>query len=874
MSWWRRRNSERELDEEVEAHLAMAVRDRIERGEDPAEARLASRREFGNVALVKEATRETWRWRTVDHAWQDVRLSLRLLRRSPGFALSSIVCIACGVGLTTTIFGALNALIIRPLPYADAHELVVIHSRNVERQVVRAKAVFSEIGVWSPGLAELTAADGDTERVMSATISPGILRALRHALVLGRNVEEDDQRFGNHRKVLLGHGLWQRRYGGDPNIVGRIIDLAARPAPVQPHVVIGVLAAGIAFPEGAELWRPADVDIDEYPRNGSRHYFGALARLAPGATLSDARTVVATVARRLQADFPQAQAGWDAQVTSLRDELIGDLRGSVLLFQGAALLVLFIACANVANLMLARGASRRGEVAIRLAIGAGRARIVRHLLTESLVLAILGGGLGMVAAIWGVKLLTIAFPDGVPSYIDLSIDRVVLAFTTVATVATGIMFGIAPAWRASQVAPAGTLQRTTRGAQSRGGTGMRSALVALEIGLSLVLMIGAALLVRSDLAIRSGLGFDPRGGLSVAVPTPPQKYEGPPREILYADLAERIRGLPNVTAVGWAGAAAPLERPTWRRLPIAIEGRTQARGSSSSDEQPDALVHEVSPTYLDAIGVGIVRGRGISPADRPSPGNVSSFAAVVNETFVRVHFLNEDPIGRRILTGVPGAENLGTATFTIVGVARDFRQERPPRAIGPAMYVYVPLGMNSQTLTVRTSLADPAALALDIRAILKQMDPALPPPVMQTFEATVARSLWRERLHERVLGLFAALAMALAVFGVYGVIAYSVVERTHEFGVRLALGATKAQVVRLALRQGVWLTAIGVTIGSIAALQLSGMLRSVLHEVRPTDPFTFIGVSIALSIVILLAALTPARRASAVDPVNTLRLDG
>jgi predicted permease len=886
MSWWRpwdRR--EADLEAELLAHLEMATRDRIDRGEDPVDARRAARREFGNVASIKDAAREMRRWRLVEHAVQDVRHSVRLLRRNPGMALAAAICIGCGIGVSTTIFGAVNALLIRPLPYPDAQALVVVHSRNVERKVVRGPVawpdavawrddarVFAEIGVWSPMQVELTAANGEVERLVGASISAGVLRALRHTPMLGRNFEAADQQFGNHRKVLLSHGLWQRRYGGDPAIVGRTIDLAARPAPTQSYLVIGVLPPAVSFPEGAELWVPADIDIDEYPINGSRHYSAALARLAPGATIRDANASVATIARRLQQEFPRAQTGWDARIVALRDELVGDLRPALLLFQGAAVLVLLIGCANVANLTLARGVSRGREIAIRIAIGAGRVRLLRHLMTESVMLAMLGGALGVLGAYWGVKLLSISFPDGVPEYIDFSVDRTVLAFTTVLSVVTGLVFGIVPALRATRVAPAGMLQERNLWAGAGVGSGRtRNALVAFEIAVSLVLMIGAMLLIRSDVAIRSTLGFDPRGVLSIGVPTPPQQYEGQRREVFYPELAERIRALPNVLAVGWAGAGAPLERP-FRRTPIEIIGGAETHSDAAS--KPEALVHEIGPTYFDAMGVPIVRGRGISAVDRPPPGRVSQLAAVVNEAFVVTFLPRRDPVGQRVLAGIPGAGNLGTVTFTIVGVVRDFRQEAPPRSIGPAMYVYAPLGTNSQTLTVRTTLDDALSLVPDVRAIVQQMDPSLAPPIVRTFEDTIARSLWRERLYERVLGWFAFLAMLLAVFGVYAVIMYAVAQRTREFGVRLALGATKAQVLVLALRQAALLAVVGVAIGVVAALQLTTMLSSVLHDVHPTDPTTFISVSMGLVLAVVLAALTPARRASNVDPVVTLRVDG
>jgi predicted permease len=885
MKWpmfWRsrRRTRDDDLDDEVRTHLEMAARDRIERGEPADEARRAARREFGNVPLVKETTRDMWRWRTLDQLVQDVRHSVRLLTRSPGFTLAAVTCIACGIGVTTTIFGAVNGILLRPLPYAEADRLVVVHSRNLTRDLRRGPVawpdmaawrdearVFSEIGVWSAGRGAVSGPEGDPESIVAASISRGVLDALRQRPEMGRNFLESDQKFGNHRKALISHGLWQRRYGGDRAILGRTIRIGSGPIPPQGYTVIGVMPEAVAFPEGADLWTPADIDIDQYAQNGSRHYQGALARLAPGVTLDEANAALATIAQRLQAEYPKAQTGWDAEAQTLRDALVGDHRRPLLMFQGAALLVLLIACANVANLMLARGASRARDVAIRMAIGAGRARIARHLLTESVVLASAGGVAGVLLSLYGVRMLSIVFPDGVPPFLSLSVDRTVLAFTTVLSIVTGVVFGVAPAWRASRVAPAGTLRdgRETTGGRSR--RRLRQTLVALEVALSLILLIGAALLVRSDLTVRRALGFNPRGVLSIGVPTPADRYEGAPREVFYTDLASRIRALPGVESVGWAAASAPLDRPGGERPSrIAIDGLADDAGSMR-----EAAIYDVNLGYLRATGVPLVRGRDFSPTDRPGGRGARAFVAIVNEEFVRANLGAGDPLGRRVRAEVPGASSLGTPTFTIIGVVKDFRQERPPAPIGPAMYVYVPLGSNSQTLTVRTALADPLTLVPHVQSILRQMDPTLPPPQVRTFEGAIARGLWRERLYERVLGVFATLAVLLAVFGVYGVVSYVVSQRQHEFGVRLALGSTPGQVLRLVLGQGLWLLLIGLAIGAALAAELTALLASVLHNVPATDPTTFIGASIALGVVMLIAALTPAVRASRIDPVVALR---
>jgi putative ABC transport system permease protein len=881
---WRLRRRAAELDEEIASHFRLALAEREARGEDRAAAEQEVRREFGNVVLVKEATREVLGWSSWERLVQDVRHGTRLLQRSKGFAATSMFCIALGVAATITIFAALNGLLLAPLPYEGADRLAVVHTENVKRDAAdngfiswadfvswRAGAhAFAEFGVWSTTLAEFAGPERESERLVGAQVSPGALPAFGLKPLLGRAFTDQDQQFGNHFKVILSYGLWQRRYGEDPGIIGRMIQIgAAPPERTRPYEVVGVLAPGTSFPEAAEFWRPLQVDADEFDQHGARRIEGAVGRLARGASLAAARAEIRAISRRLAATFPQDNAGWEARVTTLREELVGSLEEPVLLFQGAALLVLLIASANVANLLLARAPLRRRELAVRGAIGAGRARLVRLLVIESLVLAMAGGAIGVLLAAGAVRLLPVTFPVEVPAHVRFSIDPTVLLCALLVSLATGLLFGVAPALRASRVAPGDVLREGRHAGGGPDRRRLRSVLIVLEIAASVVLAIGATLLIRSNRAIRDELGYERRGTLILRIPTPADPYEGAPREIFLQQLGARLRALPGVASVGWAGTGAPLERegPARRSL-IQIAGAGSAPETGSA-----AIVHEVSPDYLSTLGVPIVRGRSFVPADRPSDPHATGLAAIVNESFARQYFRERDPLGQLVITTLPGAENLGARTFRIVGVARNFRQERPPRLIAPALYVYAPFGQNNNPIVVRTALKDPLELVPQVHEILAQLDPTLRIAGAHSFETTLSRALWRERIHQRVLISFAGLALVMAMVGIYGVIASIVAQRTREFGVRIALGATSAQLMGWVARQSIAHTALGISLGLAAALLLTRLIASLLYQLAPTDAATFLAVAAVLALIAFLAGLMPARRAAMVAPLAALRED-
>ena len=796
-----------------------------------------------------------------------MRSALRRLRRSPGFTLIALACLALGAGVTTTIFSVVDGVLLRPLPYADDGGLITLHARNIAKDVRASRVSWADytsvrsenhtlsgLGLWTTGFLQLTGAEGDVERVDAAQISASLFPVLGLQPIAGRNFRSDDEQSGGERVVLLSDALWRRRYAANPAILNHPIEIGG-----QPSIVVGIMPPRAGFPEGAQIWTPIAVDPAKQ-RHGNRQYLGAVGRLSPGRSISDARADIAAISLRLQQAFPADNDGWDAEVGSLRDDLVGALRRPVLVFLGAAAIVLIVASANVGNLMLARAALRRHDTAIAVAIGATRGRIVKDTLTESVLLALAGGLLGLAIAAFGVKLIGLAFPDGVPSYLTISIDARAIVFTTLVSIVAGTLFGLAPALRATRVTLVAVLQEAGRGADRGGGKWLRQALVAAEVAMSLVLLVAATLLVRSDWTLEREIGFDPRGVLTLRVPLPQAEYPGPARRVFYEELFTRIRALPGVEAVGSSqGLPFGPTGGSTDRARIGVVGRAVAAGEDRS-----SLRLEVSPDYFRAMGTVVRSGRAFTAADS-APG---LRVAVVNEVFGRRYFPGESAIGRPITFD---DDPPGTPAITIVGIAGNMRQDRPPQPVEPI--VYMPFSASSQSLIVRTSAADPMTLAPAVRGVVREMNPRLPVYLVQSLEHVVLGALWRQRLQGRVLGIFAIVALVLAVAGVYSVTSYTVAQETRQLGVRMALGATRGQVVGLVLKRAASLAGIGIAAGSAAAVGVSYVIASLLYGVPPVDPATFVGAAATLGIASMLAAVGPALRAARIDPLRAMRAE-
>jgi putative ABC transport system permease protein len=717
---------------------------------------------------------------------------------------------------------------------------------------------FADVGMWTWSTITVST-DNDAERIESALVSPNLFPLLGITPLLGRSFTADEERAGNDRVILLGHGLWQRRYGGDREIVGKSIRVNA-----VPYTVVGVMPPNFNFPAVGQAWRPLPQETEAADR-GNRFYAGAIGRLKDGVTLQSAQADLDRIMRDQQAAYPKDYDGFVSDAITLRDDIVGDLRRPLLVFLGAVAMVLLIICANVANLMLARGAERRREVGIRVALGAGRGRIVRHVLLESALIVSAGGIAGGLLVPLGLRLFTASFPGQVPFYYSFGVDPTVIAFVAVVSLLSGFLLGLVPALRASDVDVGAALKEGSRGqAGGRQGSRLRDGIVVAELALSVMLLVGATLLIRSYRALTdTKLGFDEKGLLAVSVSLPGADYRDRERRRVYWENAyQRLSALPGVEAVGSANG---IPFSGWNvQSQMTIEGRP---AQTKSDE---LIVHyqNVSPDYFKAIGAPIVRGRSLTSADRDS----AVYVGVINEVLVRREFAGQDPIGKRIRWG--DDPNSTWPWITIVGVVRDFRHFRLPEPMLPAVFLsQLAQPSTSQTIVLRTKLDDPRTLEPAVRAALRDLNKDAPAYQVQTFEQVVSTSLWRQRLQGQVLGIFAVMAMLLAAIGIYGVISYAVAQRTREMGVRMALGAKRTQVAMLVLRQGARLALVGVAIGITGALLLRGTVSQLLYGIAPTDPLTFIGVPLSLATVAVLASLLPAQRATRVDPVVAMKAD-
>ena len=865
-----------DIDDELDFHLAMRTRDMERAGHGETAAREAAERTFGDLNAIRNEclTIDERRFRRANRKEdlmslvQDIRFSIRSLLRSPGFSMVAVLCLAIGIAATASIFTVVRSTLVRPLPYRDADRLVSIYSAMPDRQTRGGNIsyhdyhawrtmnrTFEDVGAWTWSTITLSSAD-EAERVEAALVTANLFPLLGVSPVLGRHFLEEEEKPGT-RVVMLSHGLWQVRFGADRNIVGKTIRVNA-----VDHVVVGVMPPGFAFPEIGVAWRPFPNDMQNDP--GNRFHAGAIGRMKEGVAFSAAASDLESIMRRQEERYPAAYDNFASDAVPLRDDLVGQLRRPLLIFLGAVSLVLLIVCANVANLLLARSATREREVGVRVALGAGRKRIFGHVLLESLVLALTGGVIGALLTPWGVRLFSLTFPRNVPFYISLQVDGWIIAFVAGLVGASAILIGLIPSFRATSIDVSSALRE---GGRSGGGgmrTGrVRSLLVVSEMALSVVLLVGAVLLIRSYSALTgTQLGFVEDGVLSARVSLPPAEYRDRAKRIVFWERAyQRLAAIPGVEMVG---SADGIPFSGWN-----VESSVSIAGRAPSKTESESNVHyqNISPDYLKAIGTRIVAGRGFTSADRDSVNQV----VVINETMARTRFAGMDPLGQRLKWGGPDSE---WPWMTIVGVASDFRHYRLPEPVHPAIYTaQLSQPSATQTFVLRTSLPNPRSLEPAVRAVLKELDRDAPAYQVQTFEQVVSASLWRQRLQQNVLTIFAVMALILASLGVYGVIAHGVAQRTRELGVRIALGASRREVASLILSQGSRLAIIGITIGLVAAFALRGVVKQLLYGIQPSDPLTFTVVPLVLVLVALLASLIPALRATRVDPAVAMRAE-
>jgi putative ABC transport system permease protein len=797
-----------------------------------------------------------------------------MLAQKPGFAAAAVLALALGIGANSAIFSVVNAVLLRSLPYEEPNQLLIVQSTRRQdsgrsgsssypdfADLKSQNQVFDDMAAFRSKGLTLTGA-GEPERLEGARVSASFFPLLGVKTSLGRTFLPEEDKPKAERVVVISHGLWQRRFGGDANITGQSLTLDA-----QSYTVVGVLAAGFDFPieiEKADVWSPLALDGQLLEQRGA-HFLKVIARLKPGVSPQTAQAEITTIATSLEQQYPEDDTDRIVTLYSLYDHLVGGIRPALLVLLGAVGFVLLIACSNVANLLLARAAARQKEIAIRMALGASRGRIVRQLITESLILAFIGGGAGLLLALWGVESLIALSPANLPRLSGIGVDGWVLGFTLLISVMTGIIFGLAPALKASRPDLNDALKEGGRGStEGFSGRRLRNLLVVSEMALALVLLISAGLLIRSFLQLQQvNAGFDPANVLTMSVQLPESKYEqGVQVSAFFEQTLERIAALPGVESAGGV-TTLPLSGNNMRTT-----FTVQNRPAPVPGQEPLAQLRAVTPGYFRTLRIPLLRGEEFTENyKKDRPGRI-----IINDTMARRFFPDEDPIGLRLSIGLGIDDNDPTA-WEIVGIVGDVRHASLDAEPIPEMYV--PHSQQSWpflTLVVRSS-SDPMALAGPVRSQILALDNDQPVSGIRSMEGMVSASIAQPRFYLLLLSIFAALALVLAAVGIYGVLSYSVTQRMHEIGIRMALGAKQSDVIKLVVGQGMMLALVGVAIGLVSAFVFTRLMSSMLYGVSATDPVTFAALALLLTAVALLASYIPARRATKVDPMIALRYE-
>ena len=811
----------------------------------------------------------------------DVRFALRQLIKSPGFSIVAIATLALGIGANTAVFSVINGVLLRPLPFNDAHELVNlthVDPRQPQESYPLSYPDFVDwqalnqacqhMAVYTLNDFTLKAENDEAALLQGAIVSADLFRVLRVSPILGRDFVAADDEPGA-RVVILSYAIWQRDFGGDPHVIGQTIPLSG-----INYLVIGVMPAGFSFPvqnSAVQLWTSLArfrESLDGGPPFAAardNHFLSAIGRLRANVSVEQAQANLTLVANALAQQYPDTNAHVSARVTPLLKILTQPVRPALLILLGAAACVLLIGCANVANLLLARAIVRQREISIRAALGASRRRIIGQLLTESVLLALIGGALGILLAMWGTTGIAALLPSNFPRAAEIGLDAHALGFSAAISLVTGILFGLAPAWRVSHADISAALTESgSRGSTESGrNKQLRSMLVIAEVALALVLLTSAGLLMQSFWRLqRASLGFDPTNALTGNTLLSRYSYPEPQDSVrFYETLLERLRALPEVRSVT-AGTPLPLSEGDWEPA-VIIEGRPPTK----SAERPDTKLRIVAPGYFRSMGITLRAGREFDQRDRIDSNPV----VIVNETLARKFFPNENALGKHIAP----QSNIGPGEAPmreIVGVVADVKFGGPETEPFPESYVpHSQYGVRWLTLVVRTESPNSFALASSVRQVLSEIDKGVPFYNVQTLEQYRTACLARPRLASVLLGIFASIALLLTAIGLYGVIAYSVAQRRQEIGIRLALGAQKADVLKLVIGSGIKLAVAGVLAGFVAALGLTRLLANLLYGIQPIDAPTLSAVAILLAAISLLASWIPARRASQLDPIVTLR---
>jgi predicted permease len=886
--FWRRK--QQELKEELDSHLRMAAQEHVERGEEAAQAQQSARRELGNATLIRETTRDVWGWRWLETLLQDLRYALRMLRKSPGFTAVAVLTLALGIGANTAIFSIVDAVLLRPLPFKDPSRLVVLHEGIPKmgypkmdfavpdlEVFLRAQNSFSAVGVYEGEHLDVTGR-GEPERISAARVSASLFLVLGVEPVLGRNFSAAEDAPG-HPVAILSYSSWQRHFGGVSNIIGQSITLDR-----HPYEIVGVMPRDFTFPlpsaefnsTPADVWVPMAYTPDELQDWGGAYIFGTIGRLKPGVTLEQARAEAVSVSNRIIDSYPAAIAGFarngglNVMIVPLQQDVVGSVRPLLLVLMAAVSFVLLIACANIATLLLSRAASRNEEIAVRTALGATRLRLLRQFFTESLVLSLLGGALGLFLASWARDVILTLVPSSILLPHEVPLSKPVLAFAFGVSILCAFLFGLAPAFQVSSFSLQHSLREGGGAAKtSRRRFRLQGLFVTAEFALALVLLIASGLLIRSFAKLlETNPGFRPEHVLTMSIPLPRTIYTQPANvQNFYLQLLDKVSNLPGIQD---ASISNVLPLHGCEMVSFTPEGQVTDQAL-----KPQAICQTwVMGNYLETMGIPLLKGRWFTPEDRAGAQQV----ALVSESTAKKFWPGQEPLGKRLRWGLKGPWQV------VVGIVGNVKEQglnipfapqvyRPYLQMNAGFLEQDPFGDgHARYLDVRTA-ADPAALTSTVIAQIHSLDSQLAVANINTMTQVFASSVAAPKFNTLLLGTFAGLALFLAAIGVYGVLAYSVAQQTHDIGIRIALGAQPRDVLRMILEQGARVTIAGVIIGLLASFALTRLLSAFLYGVTATDPLTFAGVTILLLAVALAACYIPARRAMKVDPMVALRYE-
>jgi len=878
---FRRGAVEAEMDEELRSHFEKQVEKLVTAGLSREEAVRRARLEFGGHEQLKEACRDARGVSVIDTLLQDVRYALRVLRNSPGFAAVAILTLALGIGANTAIFSVIDSVLLRPLPYKDPAGLVMVWENNSQHPNPHntvsppdfldwqsRNSIFAEMAATFDQHANLTG-NGLPQEVVLQDVSANFFSLLAVNPGLGPGFTAENGQKGHDDVVILSYGFWKERFAGDAAIIGKSILLNGHPLTVvgvAPQNFTWFIKDGSLTGAKPQMWSPFVFPASFSDRKDIGRFLSVVARLKPGVTIAQAQSQMNTLAGQIAEEYPDFNGYWGANVVPVRDQISGELRPALLILFGAVAFVLLIACANVSSLLLARASAREREIAVRTAIGASPWRIASQLLTESVVLALIGGAIGVALAVWGTNLLLAASPKNLLDLHSLPIDWRVLSFAAGATLIAGLLFGFLPSYISAHSGISETLKEGGRGSSAgKQKRFARSSFVVAQMCFALVLLAGSGLLIRSFIRLVGvDPGFDVSHLLTFKVSLPSSRYKTDSMQLaFFRQLLVRISRLPSVRS------ASMNSFPPFSGLGSATGVQLLSHPERSLMDLPVAAVRVVGPDYFSTMQIPLHAGRTFSEQELTEEHHV----VIINQAFADQYLKGVNPLGQKAVIYMKSLEESQNTPSEIIGVVGDVRQMGLDTPAEPTVYWPHPeLVMSGMTILVRT-VNDPLTLVSAVRNELQQMDPEQPMAAIATMDQLLASSLSRSRFTMLVIGVFAALALVLASVGIYGVIAYSVTQRTQEFGIRIALGASRRDVLRLVLGQGTRLTLLGIGLGIVAALVVTRLMATLLYGISATDPVTFTAVALLLAIVALAACYIPARRATRVDPIVALRYE-